>query len=59
MTDFKFQITDRDENIIWAGSGRKEANSAFKEAVKELPRNFIRMKEFKRGEYITVKGTCT
>lgn len=56
---YKFQILDRDNNILWCGDGRKEARTAFKEACAAVKHNFIRLQEFKKGLYVTVTGTCT
>lgn len=57
--NFTFRIIDRNESVIWCGEGRKEANSAFKEVTSEMKRNFIRLQEFKKDSYVTIKGTCT
>lgn len=56
---YKFQILDRDDNILWCGDGRKEARTAFKETCATLKHNFIRLQEQKKGVYVTIIGTCT
>lgn len=58
MSDYKYRVIDRDENIIWTGSGRKEAQTAFKEAKKQITKNFIRLQELKKGVYVTQTATC-